>query len=181
MAFRYTGKTPDTFIEAVRKYGFLPTCRTRLRDMFLLLRRLYLVKVWKMDIHPFSLVSLKAVLDRTYPQGVHIGEGSAVNFGAVILTHDMAASKHLHTHIGKYCGIGARSIVMPGVTIGDHSIVAAGAIVTKDVPPNSIVAGNPAKVIRTGIMTTNFGRMTDRGTPLESAGHEPRGDQHNHK
>lgn len=166
MAFRYTGKTPDTFMEAVRKYGFLPTCRTRLRDVLLLMRWSYLVKVWKMDIHPFTLISLKAKLDRTYPKGVHIGEGSAINFDAVILTHDMAASKHLDTTIGKYCLIGARSIIMPGVTIGDHSIVAAGAIVTKDVPANVIVAGNPAKIIRTDIMTTNFGRMSDKGTPV---------------
>lgn len=166
MAFRYTGKTPDTFLEAMRTYGFVATCRTRARDVLLLLRRTWLTKVWKMDIHPFTLVSLKATLDRTYPQGVHIGEGSAVNFGAVILTHDMAASKRLHTRIGKYSGIGARSIILPGVTVGDHAIVAAGAVVTKDVPSNTIVAGNPAKVIRTGIMTTNFGRMTEKGVPV---------------
>lgn len=167
MAFRYTGKAPDTFMEAVRTYGFVPTCRTRLRDILLLARRFYLVKVWKMDIDIYTMISLKATLDRTYPQGIHIGEGTAVNFGAVILTHDMARSQHLHTRIGKYSAIGARSIIMPGVTVGDHSIVAAGAIVTKDVPDNVIVAGNPARVIRTGIMTTNFGRMTETGTPVD--------------
>ncbi len=43
--------------------------------------------------------------------------------------------------------IGDSSIILPGVTIGPNAIVAAGAVVTKDVPPNSIVAGNPAKVI----------------------------------
>lgn len=120
-----------------------------------------------MDIHPFTLISLKATLDRTYPKGVHIGEGTAVNFGAVILTHDMARSLHLHTRIGNYSAIGARSIIMPGITIGNHSIVAAGAVVTKDVPDNVIVAGNPAKVIRTDIMTTNFGRLTDTAKPKD--------------
>ena len=166
MGFRYTGKTPDTFLEAAREYGLLATCRTRLRDVVLMVRWVWLTKVWKMDVHQFTIVSLKATLDRTYPQGVHIAEGAAVNFGAVILTHDLASSKHLHTYIGKYCGIGARSIILPGVTVGDHSIVAAGAIVTRDVPPNCIVAGNPAKVIRTGIMTGNFGRISDPGTPV---------------
>ena len=163
MAMRFTGQHTETFSEAVAKYGLLETCRTRLRDIVLMVRRLYLVKVWKMDIHPFSLVSRKAVLDRTYPQGVHIGEGSAVNFDAVILTHDMASSKRMHTRIGRYSAVGTRSIVMPGITVGDHALVAAGAIVTKDVPDRTIVAGNPARVIRTGIMTTNFGRMTDPG------------------
>ena len=93
MAMRFTGQHSETFSEAVAKYGLLATCRTRLRDVVLMVRRLYLVKVWKMDIHPFSLVSRKAVLDRTYPQGVHIGEGSAVNFDVVILTHNMASNK----------------------------------------------------------------------------------------
>lgn len=163
MSSNYTGNHPDTFMEAVQKYGFLPTCRTRLRDVWLLVRRLYLVKVWKMDIHPFTLVSRKAVLDRTYPKGIHIAEGSAVSFDAVVLSHDHIAGKHTDTRIGRYCQIGARSIIMPGITIGDHSVVAAGAVVTKDVPPNSIVAGNPARIIRTGIMTTDWGKITHRG------------------
>lgn len=163
MAFKYTGGYPDSFLEATRNYGLLATVRTRLRDVILLLRRIYLVKVWKMDIHPFTLVSRKAVLDRTYPRGIHIGEGSAVSFDAVILSHDHIAGKHTDTRIGKYCQVGARSIVMPGVTIGDHSVIAAGAIVTRDVPPNSIVAGNPARIIRTNIMTTNWGKITEKG------------------
>ena len=44
--------------------------------------------------------------------------------------------------------IGANASIMPGVRIGTHSIVAAGAVVTKDVPPHSLVAGVPAKVIK---------------------------------
>jgi acetyltransferase-like isoleucine patch superfamily enzyme len=164
MSFQYTGRYKDTFREAVRNYGLLPTCRTRLRDIVLLVRRVYLVKVWGMDIHPFTLISRKAVLDRTYPRGIHIAEGTAVSFDAVILSHDHIAGKHTDTYVGRYCQIGARSIVMPGVTIGDHSVVAAGAIVTRDVPPHSIVAGNPARVIRSNIMTTNWGKITEKGT-----------------
>jgi acetyltransferase-like isoleucine patch superfamily enzyme len=44
--------------------------------------------------------------------------------------------------------IGANAVILPGVSIGTHSVVAAGAIVTKDVPPHSLVAGVPAKVIK---------------------------------
>lgn len=165
MAFRYSGRYPDTFFEAARSYGFIATIRTRLRDILLLIRRYYLVKVWKMDIHPYTLISLKAVLDRTYPRGIHVGEGSAISFDAVILTHDHIAGKHTHTTVGRYSQIGARSIVMPGITVGDHSVVAAGAIVTKDVPPRSIVAGNPARIIRSEIMTTNWGKITEKGVP----------------
>ena len=50
--------------------------------------------------------------------------------------------------IENYVFIGARSIINKGVTIGEKAIVAAGSVVVKDVPPLSIVAGNPAKVIK---------------------------------
>jgi acetyltransferase-like isoleucine patch superfamily enzyme len=46
------------------------------------------------------------------------------------------------------CWIGANAVITAGVRIGKHSIVAAGSVVTKDVPPNSIVAGNPAKLVK---------------------------------
>lgn len=51
--------------------------------------------------------------------------------------------------IGKDCWIGSKAVILDGVTIGDHVIVAAGAVVTKDVPDYSIVGGVPAKVIKT--------------------------------
>ena len=51
-------------------------------------------------------------------------------------------------HIGKNVWLGANVTVLPGVTINNGSIIAAGAVVTKDVPANMIAAGVPAKVIR---------------------------------
>ncbi len=50
--------------------------------------------------------------------------------------------------IGDECWIGANAVITAGVVIGKHSVVAAGSVVTKNVPPYSVVAGNPAKVIR---------------------------------
>ena len=50
--------------------------------------------------------------------------------------------------IGDDIWIGANATVLPGVSIGNHSVVAAGAVVTKDVPPHSLVAGVPAKIIK---------------------------------
>lgn len=50
--------------------------------------------------------------------------------------------------IGNDVWIGGRAIVLPGVTVGDGSVVGAGSVVTKDVPPLSLVAGNPAVVMR---------------------------------
>ncbi|MDE6660453.1 MAG: sugar O-acetyltransferase [Anaeroplasmataceae bacterium] len=50
--------------------------------------------------------------------------------------------------IGNRVWIGIAATILPGVTIGDNAIVAAGAVVTKDVPSNTVVAGNPAKIIK---------------------------------
>ena len=51
--------------------------------------------------------------------------------------------------IGDDVWIGANAVILPGVTIGSHVVVAAGAVVTKDVPANCVVGGVPAKVLRT--------------------------------
>jgi acetyltransferase-like isoleucine patch superfamily enzyme len=51
-------------------------------------------------------------------------------------------------HICKNAWIGARATILPGVTIGENSVVAGGAVVTKDVEPNVVVGGNPAKVLK---------------------------------
>jgi acetyltransferase-like isoleucine patch superfamily enzyme len=51
-------------------------------------------------------------------------------------------------HIKRNAWIGAAATILPGVTVGENSVVAAGALVAKDVPDNTVVAGVPAKVIR---------------------------------
>lgn len=50
--------------------------------------------------------------------------------------------------IGDNCWLGGGVIVIPGVTIGDNVVVAAGSVVTKDVPTNAVVAGNPARIVK---------------------------------
>ena len=51
-------------------------------------------------------------------------------------------------HIGRNCWLGAGVVVLPGITIGDNSVIGAGSIVTKDIPANVVAYGNPCKVIR---------------------------------
>ena len=51
-------------------------------------------------------------------------------------------------HIGNKVWIGSNSTVLPGVTVGDGAIIAAGAVVAKDVPPKTVVGGVPARVIK---------------------------------
>ena len=123
------------------------------------LRRAYLRGVWGMHIGKESRVSLKAKLDFTNPQGVHVGDYTIITPMVQMFTHDFVRARHVDTHIGSYCFIGAGAIILPGVTIGDHCIVAAGTVVTTDIPPRSIVAGNPARVIKSEIKTGHFGML----------------------
>lgn len=58
-------------------------------------------------------------------------------------------------NIGEGCWIGEKAVILPGVTIGEKSIIAAASVVTKDVPAYSIVAGNPAKIIKTYNLQTH--------------------------
>jgi len=81
--------------------------------------------------------------------GIHIGAGTYVAFDAVIFSRDGARGLYADTWIGRRCFIGARSIVLPGVRIGDECVVGAGSVVTKDAPARSVVAGNPAQIIKT--------------------------------
>ncbi|GAB4384121.1 acyltransferase [Albidovulum sp.] len=132
-----------------------------LRNLLVDLRRLWLRRVWGMDIDPTAQFSLSARFDRTFPIGVHVGAWSYIAFEARILTHDRTRGLYLHTRIGRNCFIGGRSMILPGVEIGDNCVVGAGSIVTRSVPPNSIVAGNPARVIRSGIEVGPYGRFLD--------------------
>ncbi len=130
-----------------------------LRNLLIVAQRLIYTKVWGMDIHPSAQFSLSAQFDRTFPLGVHVGAQSYVAFEARILTHDMTRGLYLHTRIGQNCFIGGRSLILPGIEIGDHCVVGAGSVVTKSVPPRSLVAGNPARVLRSDIEVGPYGRF----------------------
>jgi len=129
----------------------------RTRHLIIGIRNIYLRKAYGMRIGKKVRISLKANLDKTNPKGVIIGDGSYLAFGATILCHDMSRNLREEVRIGKNCFIGANAIILPGVTIGDEVIVGAGSVVTKNVPSNTVVAGNPAKTIRTKITTKEWG------------------------
>ena len=114
----------------LRSTGVLAVIRREVRPLTAELRRLYFVHVWGMDIGPGCAISYSAKLDKSYPRGVHAD-----------------------TWIGKECNIGANSIIMAGIRIGDNCVVAAASVVMKDVPPNCLVAGNPARIMEKGIKT----------------------------
>ncbi|WP_138493555.1 sugar O-acetyltransferase [Paenibacillus pinistramenti] len=86
--------------------------------------------------------------------GIMIGDGTMIGMNVTIATlnHGLPAETRNTTYpspvvIGRNVWIGSSATILPGVTIGDHSVVAAGAVVTKDVPENTVVAGVPAKFL----------------------------------
>jgi acetyltransferase-like isoleucine patch superfamily enzyme len=135
----------------------------KIREFFRLIaigvKHFILTRIYGMDISPKARISFGAKLDKTYPRGIHIQEDSYVASGAIIFSHDFSRNIKTDTYIGKRCFIGANAIIMPGIVIGDESIVGSGAIVTKNVPSNTIVGGNPAKIIREGIRTKRYGQL----------------------
>ncbi|MDE6471661.1 MAG: sugar O-acetyltransferase [Clostridia bacterium] len=87
--------------------------------------------------------------------GIEIGDNVLIGQQVVIATinHDFNPSKRANMYpasvkIGNGVWIGAHATILSGVTIGDNAIIAAGAVVTKDVPQNAVVAGVPAKIIK---------------------------------
>lgn len=88
--------------------------------------------------------------------GVTLGDGCLVGHNVVFATldHDKRPGRRgdmtaAPIVVGKDVWIGAHATILKGVTIGDGAIVAAGAVVTRDVPPNTIAAGVPARVVKT--------------------------------
>ncbi|MDR3471999.1 MAG: acyltransferase [Devosia sp.] len=134
-----------------------------IRRAFVRVKWLYYTRFWGMDIDPTASYSLSVRFDKTFPKGVHIGPETYVAFEAAILTHDLTRGLHLHTRIGRRCFIGARSIILPGIEIGDECVVGAGSVVTKSVPPRSLVAGNPARILRRDIeIISRYGRLAPK-------------------
>jgi len=109
------------------------------------------VKIGK-NVHIGPMVTI----DDVYPNFVVIEDGVSIAGQNFILTHNKPMQYHKNLTeaflapviIKKNAWIAIGVIILPGVTIGEGAIVASGAIVSKDVPPNTLVGGIPAKVIR---------------------------------
>ena len=123
----------------------------------------YYRRIYGMHLGEDVRISMGARLDKTYPGGIHIGDFTAVTSGAAILTHDFVNRRHVEVHIGRNCFIGYGAIVLPGVTIGDNVIVTGNSVVGRDVPSNSVVMGNPARVVEKDIVTGPWGIRLDKG------------------
>lgn len=88
---------------------------------------------------------------------IYVGDGTMFGPNCVIATaghpvdpelRERQLQYNIPVHIGKNCWLGAGVLVMPGVTIGDNTVIGAGSVVTKDIPANVVAVGNPCRVLR---------------------------------
>lgn len=127
------------------------------------------------NLHPTA--EIRAPLYVDYGTNITVGPGTFLNFGCVLLdvapitigadvqiatnvqlltpTHPLDAAQRRAKWeaakpitLGDNVWLGGGVIVLPGVTIGENTVVGAGAVVTKDLPPNVLAVGNPARIIR---------------------------------
>jgi radical SAM protein with 4Fe4S-binding SPASM domain len=106
------------------------------------------------DIGHHVFMDAEIWLDKSFPELIKIEDFVVIASGVKILTHDSSICNTKGyffqkgvVHIKRNAFIGANSIILPSITIGENSIVGAGSVVTKDVPSDTVVAGNPAKKI----------------------------------
>jgi acetyltransferase-like isoleucine patch superfamily enzyme len=103
-------------------------------------------------------VDPNAILETAYPENITLGNDVRVTAGAIIMTH-IKGPHYLRDRgfvpvvlapvvLEDHSFIGVNAVILPGVTVGRGAVVASGAVVTADVPPLTMVAGNPAKVVK---------------------------------
>lgn len=107
--------------------------------------------VTQIEIHPGATIGKRLVID--HGNGVVIGETAVIGDDCLIYHGVTLGAKRVekgkrHPTLGNNVVIGAGAQVLGNINIGDGAIIGAGSIVTKDVPPNDVVAGNPAKSIK---------------------------------
>ena len=109
--------------------------------------RIYLCKKMGVSIGNNVFIGKYCIIDDTFPELITIEDSANISFGVTIVAHDASKDEVARVLIKKGAYIGTRSIILPGVTIGEKAIVGAGAVVTKDVQPSSKVAGVPARAL----------------------------------
>jgi len=131
----------------------------KLRTFLIGQRRRWLQWRTGLEIDESASISLSSKVIPGRPGGVRVGAETLIAFKTLLDARDGVTGEVRPIRIGRRCFIGGGSMILPGVSVGDESIVAAGAVVFDDVPPRSIVAGNPARVVRSEIKVGKFGRL----------------------
>lgn len=100
-----------------------------------------------MKVGKRTAFALMVMVDVFFPERIAIGDNSIIGYNSTLLTHEYLIDEYRigSIRIGSHVMIGANVTVLPGVTIGDHAVIAAGAVVHKDVPARARMGGNPLR------------------------------------
>lgn len=106
-------------------------------------------RILGMKVGEHTAFGLMVMVDVFYPELITIGRNSVIGYNATILAHEYLIKEYRlgEVRIGDEVLIGANTTILPGVTIGDGAVVAAGSVVHKDVEPGTFVGGNPLRVL----------------------------------
>lgn len=164
----------EPFKESLKRSALLFGYKGRLSSVRYFIRRLYnwfLSQIAQFSPLPFVrifchkkrnvnigqnvFIGSKVILDEFFPQYITLENNVGVNCGTFILTHtnfglhlkDIFIPTVKNVVIKEFSVIGINSTIMPGVSVGPYSVVSAGSVVFEDVPPYTVVRGNPAKVV----------------------------------
>jgi acetyltransferase-like isoleucine patch superfamily enzyme len=95
-----------------------------------------------------SYVGRDCLFDEEAPELITLDDDVTMSSRVIVVTHDEWRNIAAPVHIRRNAFVGIGSILMPGVTVGEGAVVAAGAVVTRSVEPGTIVGGSPARLIR---------------------------------
>jgi Acetyltransferase (isoleucine patch superfamily) len=107
-------------------------------------------RILGMKIGKQTAFALMVMVDVFFPERIEVGDNTIIGYNTTILTHEYLIKEYRlgNVKIGSNVMIGANTTILPGVTIGDHAVIAAGSIVHKDVPSYTFAGGNPIREIR---------------------------------
>lgn len=124
--------------------------------IFTLYNAIAIIKMGGVKIKGKAFIGANVTFDGIHPELITIGTGACITQGTCILSHFYSVTDNTfylaEVNIGNNVFIGMNTLIVQAVSIGDNAVIGAGSIVTCNIPPNEVWAGNPAKYIKTRVI-----------------------------